>query len=197
MNATAQRSLLVEQHLPLVRSLARRMAPSAYPFLELGDLVSIGTEALLRASERYDTSRSVPFGSFVYLRVRGAMVEGLGTQGPHSRGRRRRRTGRGERRPLPVLCAYNDAHHRSATAEPATALADAIDDRRRGRFIAAAMAALDDRSRELVRRHYFDGEPLLDIARDMGISKSWASRTHARALERLRDALEQAMAGHR
>jgi len=178
---------LVNDNLPLVRSLARRMAPNALPFLELGDLVSIGTEALLLASRRFDRSRKVPFGSFAYRRVRGAMIEGLGAAGPHSRGRRRRRAGRSERGPLPVLCAYDDRRQvGTGGRELAARLAERIDDRRLAARLDRAMATLDQRERELVRRHYFEGEHMRDIARDLGISRAWASRLHARALVLLR-----------
>lgn len=38
---------------------------------------------------------------------------------------------------------------------------------------------------ELVRRHYFDGDQFDRIAEQMGVSKSWASRLHTRAIKRL------------
>jgi len=182
---------LVTQNLPLVRSLARRMAPTARPYLELGDLVSIGTEALLKASRRYDSSRNVAFGSFAYQRIRGAMVEGLGAAGPHSRGRRRRRAGRPEPRALPVFCQYDDRRQAPAgRGELAAMVADRIDGHRLAVRLQNALGELDAREREIIQRHYIDGEPVMDIARDLGISRSWASRTHARALARLRAALE-------
>ena len=189
MTALADTALVTE-NLPLVRALARRMAPTAHPFLELGDLVAIGTEALLVASRRFDRSRNVAFGSFAYQRVRGAMVEGLGAAGPHSRGRRRRRAGRPERAPLPVPCQYDDRRHAAAgRRELAAALAERIDGQRMAARLQAALAALDERERALVRRHYFEGEPLRTVGRDLGISRAWASRLHARALARLREAL--------
>jgi RNA polymerase sigma factor for flagellar operon FliA len=74
-------------------------------------------------------------------------------------------------------------------------LAERIDDHRLAGRLDQALAALDQRERELVRRHYFDGEPVQDIARDLGISRAWASRLHARALARLRDQLAPAQTG--
>jgi RNA polymerase sigma factor for flagellar operon FliA len=44
---------------------------------------------------------------------------------------------------------------------------------------------LPDDERELVRRHYFEGERFDHVARDLGLSKSWASRLHTRAIGRL------------
>jgi RNA polymerase sigma factor for flagellar operon FliA len=37
----------------------------------------------------------------------------------------------------------------------------------------------------LVRRHYFEGEAFEVVARELGLSRSWASRLHSRAIGRL------------
>jgi RNA polymerase sigma factor FliA len=55
--------------------------------------------------------------------------------------------------------------------------------------IRAALATLPERERALVERHYFGGEDFDDIAADLGISKSWASRLHGQALATLGPAL--------
>jgi RNA polymerase sigma factor for flagellar operon FliA len=53
-------------------------------------------------------------------------------------------------------------------------------------IVRGALAELDDPDEALiVRRYCIDGEPLEDIARDLDISKSWASRLHTRAIGRL------------
>jgi RNA polymerase sigma factor for flagellar operon FliA len=44
---------------------------------------------------------------------------------------------------------------------------------------------LPERQRALVERHYFAGEKFETIAADLGISKSWASRLHAQAMDAL------------
>ena len=51
---------------------------------------------------------------------------------------------------------------------------------------------LPDRERALIDRHYFGGEPFDEIAKDIGISKSWASRLHAQAIQKLAAALRGA-----
>lgn len=50
----------------------------------------------------------------------------------------------------------------------------------------AALAQLPEKERALVQKHYFDGKNLLEAGQELGISKSWASRLHAQAVERLR-----------
>ena len=59
----------------------------------------------------------------------------------------------------------------------------------RSRFAAKLRAALDalpDRERALMTKHYWEGKNLLEAGAELGISKSWASRLHAQAVERLR-----------
>ena len=48
-----------------------------------------------------------------------------------------------------------------------------------------AVKALPDKQRALVERHYFGDENFDAIAEDIGISKSWASRVHAQAMDAL------------
>ena len=52
------RSRLIEQHLPLVRSLARRFAHRGEP---MDDLVQIGTIGLIRAVDRFERRRGCPW----------------------------------------------------------------------------------------------------------------------------------------
>lgn len=190
--ANLARTRLVEAHLPLVRHLAARMIPRARPYLEMDDLIAIGTEALLRAAERFDPDRGVAFGSFAYLRVRGAMCEGIGVVGPVSRGVARRRRDRPERRSRPTLLPIDDRQP-SGPASPSELgeeMTLAIDATRIGPRLGVALETLDDRDRQILLRHYFGGDTLRDIGSDMGHSRSWASRVHARALTRLRAVLD-------
>ncbi len=57
--------------------------------------------------------------------------------------------------------------------------------------VRGAVADLDAVESQLVRRHYLDGERLEDIARDLEMSKSWASRLHTRAVGRLAKRLRE------
>lgn len=51
--------------------------------------------------------------------------------------------------------------------------------------VRSAISLLPEVEGTLVRRHYLEGEQFDEVARDLGISKSWASRLHARAIHRL------------
>jgi RNA polymerase sigma factor for flagellar operon FliA len=52
-------------------------------------------------------------------------------------------------------------------------------------LIRAAIAELPHEEAELVRRHYLEGARFDHVATELGLSKSWASRLHTRALTRL------------
>jgi RNA polymerase sigma factor (sigma-70 family) len=64
----------VVRHLPLVRSIANGLCANA-PRVEIDDLVSAGTVGLIEAVERYDQKRGVPFASYAYIRIRGAIID--------------------------------------------------------------------------------------------------------------------------
>jgi RNA polymerase sigma factor for flagellar operon FliA len=190
--ASSERAALVEQHLTLVRHVAGRMISVAHPYLEVADLVAVGVEALLRASLRYDQSRGVPFATFAYPRVRGAMWESIGAVGPFSRGIARRRAGRPEPRVSPWLRGLDELYGDplAARIDAADRIHLAIDAARLSPQLRVAVDALEERDRQIIERHYFAGDSLLEIGRDMGRSRSWASRAHSGALARLRAVLE-------
>ena len=65
-------------------------------------------------------------------------------------------------------------------------VAEQIDVTRLGAKIRQAIEELPDKERELVKKHYWEGKNLLEAGAELGISKSWASRLHAQAVDRLR-----------
>jgi RNA polymerase sigma factor FliA len=55
-----------------------------------------------------------------------------------------------------------------------------------------ALADLPDDARQLLQSAYFEGKTLKEAGEQLGISKAWASRLHARALDQLGRALRRA-----
>jgi RNA polymerase sigma factor FliA len=73
-----------------------------------------------------------------------------------------------------------------ATDPDAPVADERIDIGRLSEKLRAALAALPEKERALVTKHYWEGKNLLEAGEELGISKSWASRLHAQAVERLR-----------
>lgn len=55
--------------------------------------------------------------------------------------------------------------------------------------LGSALARLPDKERHFVTKHYLEGKTLLEAGAELGLSKSWSSRLHARAIEQLRGLL--------
>jgi RNA polymerase sigma factor for flagellar operon FliA len=52
-------------------------------------------------------------------------------------------------------------------------------------LVGQAIQGLPQDEATLVRRHYLEGERFDHVAESLGLSKSWASRLHTRAMQRL------------
>jgi len=74
--------------------------------------------------------------------------------------------------------------------DDAAAPVDRIHSDRVARRLRKALAGLPDKERALVTKHYYEGKNLLEAGAELGISKSWASRLHAQAVEKLRAAVD-------
>jgi RNA polymerase sigma factor FliA len=66
----------------------------------------------------------------------------------------------------------------------------AVDNHRLSRRVRQAVAALPDKERRLMELYYFADKNLEEAGAELGLSKSWACRLHARAVELLRDAMD-------
>ena len=54
-----------------------------------------------------------------------------------------------------------------------------------------ALEKLPEKERHLLELHYFEDKNLEVASAELGLSKSWGSRLHARAVDRLRKVLEE------
>lgn len=86
-----------------------------------------------------------------------------------------------------------------AAVEPHVGVADprvvpsdeqVLQQERRAR-LRAALLHLPERERLVIERCYFEERALGAVAQELGLSASWTSRLHARAVERLRDLLAE------
>lgn len=84
--SSEERDRLIEEHLPLVRYVVRKMHISNPPAgLDFDDLVGHGTLGLIQAVDRFDDGQGVQFSSFAITRIRGAVLDALRSLDPIGR----------------------------------------------------------------------------------------------------------------
>ncbi|MCA9670111.1 MAG: sigma-70 family RNA polymerase sigma factor [Myxococcales bacterium] len=85
-----------------------------------------------------------------------------------------------------IFVACVDAGTLEEIGDPNAASPDeAIDDQRKASAVREALQTLPDKERQLLQMVYYRGLSMVDAGKKMGLSKSWASRLHARAISLL------------
>lgn len=208
----AARNRLITRYLTLARNIAARIyrtrIDNDVPFADYNQLANLG---LIEAVDRFDPREGVAFTTFATYRIRGAILNGLEktTERRDQLAFLRRR----QRHRIESLSA--DAHEESSFAQmvditiglalgflledsgfavgPDAKLEDEALDRRAiaqlKSSLVAAVDALPDRERVVVRYHYFFSVGFDELAEQLGISKGRVSQLHKRALERIRVAV--------
>ena len=68
---------VVEDLLPLVKSIALRIRVKLPDFIELDDLTQAGLIGLLNACQSYDPNQGANFQTYASIRIRGAILDEL------------------------------------------------------------------------------------------------------------------------
>jgi len=204
---------LVDRHLPLVRSLARRYARCGEP---LEDLVQVGSLALVAAARRFDARRGVPFAAYAVPTVDGELRRHVRDRVGTIRVPRREQERSASVRRTAERVAQRVGHEatvaetasaagvtpaeaRAALDGPATVVPLALAEPRASEAADDELAACEDRElvrellralgpreREIVRLRFGGDLSQAEIAARLAISQSQASRVLASALEKLR-----------
>jgi RNA polymerase sigma factor for flagellar operon FliA len=179
----ASRDALIEEYTPLVERLARKVFFQVNQRVEMDELIGWGYTGLIQAADRYVPGGAATFKTFAYYRIRGAMLDGIGQIAPLSRSGYRMAKAADDRLamfPVELPCEGPLDENSLSSAD------EQLESRQLQDLVREAVDKLPARERQLILAHYWGEETLLDAGRDLGISKSWASRTHARALLKLR-----------
>jgi RNA polymerase sigma factor for flagellar operon FliA len=199
---TDEESLGSQQHLPFVQRIAREVHRRS-PEFEIGDLIGYGWKGLAASLQSFDAAQGVPFENFAYHRVKGAMQDGIREFNGHNKFRRGLHAAqkqieayRQRRQELSEtyerLLAFVDKHPTPRRASEREA--DNLPDRDRSpetrahllrivEQINEAATSLETKERELLVGMYGEGKTLEEAGVKVGLSKSWASRRHARAIK--------------
>ncbi len=66
---------LVLSHLGLVKRIALHLRPRLASFMDLDELIQVGTIGLIEAARSFVAAKGVPFEHFAHSRVRGAIID--------------------------------------------------------------------------------------------------------------------------
>lgn len=207
----------VEAHQELVEKVVRRLRRELDLSCDLDDLRAWGQQGLLEAKGRFDAARGVRFSTYAYYRVRGAILDGVRKQGWLSRRAYAKLRAHEAADAVGEQLAVQEAQQPStAAADRAQKLDDALGKISAAYVMSAVgqgeehapeppdahlhatelrgsvqhgLAQLPERERGLLQAVYFEGVTIEEAGRRYGLSKSWASRLHAKALERMRGSL--------
>lgn len=209
----------IREGMAVVDAVAYRLARRLGPHVELEELRGIGRLALVRVNQTYDPTRSTFAAYAAYklkwaifdeirrmtharsaaARLNAVMaserqLEGIADPDEggelSAEGFQSRLTGLLEDQAAALAMGLSTSRadamsvgDDSGSPEEVTARAEVA------ASVRSALGELPERERTLVERHYYGGEPFDVIAEDLGISKSWASRLHDRAIATLGKAL--------
>jgi len=204
-------------HNELVERVVRRLQRELDLSCDVGDLRAWGHQGLLEAKGRFDATRGVRFTTFAYYRVRGAVLDGVRKQGWLKRRAYAKLKAFEAGDALGSQLADAEAQSPSSTlAARAAQLEDVLGKISAAYMLSAVgqgeedtpdtpealmtsaqtrgvvkqgLTTLPERERQLLEAVYFEGVTIEEAGSRLGLSKSWASRMHAKALERMRKSL--------
>lgn len=190
-NKQKQHAAEVAEYMPLVHKIANQVHRRVNGQVDREDLVSWGTTGLLEAMSRFEPGREARLATFAYYRIRGAMLDGIGKVAPLSRKCYRNARAAGDKHAI-----YREDCEAEEILDPRAAIspADFAERQQLQGILERAIGNLPEDQQHLVRQHYFGGETLMQAGKTLGISKSWACRSHAKALKNLRIEMQRAAA---
>ena len=204
---------LVETHRSYAHAIAAEVAKKLPPHVERAELQSAAELGLVAAAAAFDSRPGVQFKTYAYYRIRGAVYDSIRkatwfsskqysdyvaaagaheyfadqtaaqTDGPPTLAELDRHVGA-------VVACFMLSLETNKTPTPADPRRSAeevlLADETEGR-LRVALEQLPERNRKIIEACYYQNRTLDDVGREMGLSKSWACRLHARGIEMLRD----------
>jgi len=174
----------IEAYMGTVRTMARSLRSRLrIDTVELEELEADGYEGLVRAVNDYDASKG-PFVHYVFVRCRGAMIDGL---------RRRMRSTRTQRangfqEPLVVSLDATVADGFSigeVIPDPFATTADEVIERVSSASACSELAALPQRHRRIVFARFLQNRSRRDVAAAQGVSPKTIAKCERQVRHRL------------
>ncbi|MDB5096724.1 MAG: hypothetical protein JWM80_1145 [Cyanobacteria bacterium RYN_339] len=208
----------IKKYLPMVRAIARRISTKLPRHYDIEDLVSDGVMGLMAAKDRFDPERGVKFETFATYYIKGAILDNL-PKLPTIPNKQQQKPEPDEYALDEGEEASSDAVALTSKVTQITysyvlsldAPAGSGDDgedfnllKQLGKsdtvqheleleelqqILRLAIEQLPIQERTTLRYYYFHHMSFSEIGQKLGLSESWVSRIHRRALEQLRHKL--------
>ncbi len=206
----------IENHQPLVISLAQQIHKRLPRFITYDDVVSYGQVGLAQASRTYQPQPGTKFSSYAYYRIKGAIYDGIARMNWTTRAEYRKykamqmanaavaansddstepsqesdaRWFANNVESLAMVYVFSSADSENPFENQLlgddVAPDEAAENNELSQKLHEAIKNLPDDEKQLVTLTYFEGQSLAEAASQLGKSRSWGSRTHARILKTL------------
>jgi RNA polymerase sigma factor FliA len=187
----------IQRYMPLVFQAVARFLRKLPPNVLRDDLVAAGTYGLIDSLRKNGGDCGPTFEWYARIRIRGAIVDELRTQDWLTRRARNQVTAAMASEDATGVRAcvigFDDLPGRVAASgladEDAQSPLEAVSEKMDYAALALAVSRLPERERYIVQAHYFEGVQFKTIAQTLGVSEPRISQLHARAVQRLREAL--------
>ncbi len=207
----------IKKYLPMVRAIARRISTKLPRHYDIEDLVSDGVMGLMAASDRFDPERGVKFETFATYYIKGAILDNLPKLPtiPNKQQQKPVETEEGDEndelqsdavalqsKVTQITYSYilsldapqgsgddgEDFNLLKQLGKSDTVQHEMELEELQG-TLRLAIEQLPIQERTTLRYYYFHHMSFSEIGQKLGLSESWVSRIHRRALEQLRHKL--------
>jgi RNA polymerase sigma factor for flagellar operon FliA len=206
----------IKKYLPMVRAIARRISTKLPRHYDMEDLVSDGVMGLMAAADRFDPERGVKFETFATYYIKGAILDNLPklptvpakqqavdetmglNEDDEASSDAVALTGKVTQMTYSYVLSLDAPQGSSDDGEDFNLLkqlgkADAVQHdmelEELQQTLRLAIEQLPIQERTTLRYYYFHHMSFSEIGQKLGLSESWVSRIHRRALEQLRHKL--------
>ena len=190
-NLNEKQTELFDSYYRLVPFLVNKLTKGFNITLEeREDLIASGYTTLWEMIQKYDASQSVTFKSYVYIRIKGCVIDMLRQRNSsyqkaqcyaeHLKHMLSSMTSKASRPHLPAMSNSPDKLSRLEAVN----------------IIEQIFDVLSDKEKLVVSEYYIHEKKFVDIAAEYPeLTKSWISRLHKHALEKMRGAYGDLTAG--
>jgi len=182
--SSARRTQLIIDHVEIATKLAWKLLNSWQAKLNQDDVKSLVGIALCEAANNYDGRPNVQFQTFLYYYLRGRLLREI-TESVKSKNLSQHFSQLDIHDNLQQDSMYEDLQECCSTSELKTAEQILLENEQQA-IIDESFDSLDHLEKEIVNRHYLEGESLIDLAEELGYCRCHLSRVKRRALSKLK-----------